>query len=138
MRVPARGRAPLGPLGGYWRVAALGALLAGTFVFRGASGSAGLGPVRAAFTLAFLGIGPGLAIVGILRLDDLVAEFSLALAVSLSLDTLLATGMTLFGAWAPATGVLVMAAITVGGALIQVNQLRQLKHRYAPQPADAA
>jgi uncharacterized membrane protein len=87
--------------------------------------------VRATFTLAFFGFAPGLAIMGILRLDDLVLEISLALAVSLSLDTVLATRMTLFNGWHTGNGVLVMAAVTVAGALVQVNQVRQLKHRPA-------
>jgi hypothetical protein len=30
-----------------------------------------------------------------------------------------------------------MAAVVVDGALVQVNQVRQLKHRLATQPVDA-
>jgi hypothetical protein len=129
MPAPKRGSAALGPLGGYWRVVIAAVLLVGAFAFSGASGRAELGPVRAAFTLAFMGFGPGLAIMGILRLDDPVLDISIALALSLSLDTILATAMTLLHQWKPSRGLAIIAAVTVVAGLVQINQVRKVKQR---------
>jgi hypothetical protein len=119
----------MGPFGGFWRVVLVGFLLAGALVLRNAAGGPTLGGIKAGFMLVFLTMGPGLAVVGLLRLDDLMLELSLSLAVSLSLETVLAVGMILLKHWAPQTEFAVLAGLAGIGAIAQTNQVAQLKHR---------
>jgi peptidoglycan/LPS O-acetylase OafA/YrhL len=129
MRGTGHGTAALGPLGGFWRLAIVVALVAGTLALHGSSGSTGLGPLRATFTLLFLGFGPGLALMGIVRLDDLVLEISLAVALSLALDTIVATGMTMLHHWVPTDEVLGLAVLSLAGVAVQGPQVFKLRHR---------
>lgn len=128
-RAGSRGTIALGPLRGYWRVALVGVLLAGTYGFHGSYGSTGLGPLRVAFTLLFMGFGPGLSMIGLLRLDDLVLDISLALALSIGLEMVMATGMVMVNHWEPNDEVLAMAALAAIGAAVQVAQVTRLRQR---------
>ena len=126
--------ARLGPLGGYWRIAVIGALLVPTFALSAVSDVHSLDPVRAPVTLAFMVAGPGMALMGLLRLDDLLLELSLALALSLVLETIIAMAMLLLKHWVPATGLVVLEVVAVIGVLAQANQVTRLKqsNRYRP------
>ena len=128
--------APLGPLGGYWRIAVIGVLLVPTFVLGAVSDVHSLDAIRAAVTLAFMAAGPGMALMGLLRLDDLLLELSLALALSLVLETIIAMAMLLLKHWVPSGGLVVLEVLTVIGVLAQANQVSKLKQRsrYAPAP----
>ncbi|HLI55903.1 MAG TPA: hypothetical protein VKY26_02605 [Actinomycetota bacterium] len=137
-RAGRRGTAVLGPLGGYWRVVLVAVLIAGTFLFRGSYGSTGAGPLRIAFTLLFMGFGPGMAVMGLLRLDDLVLEISLALALSLGLEMVLATGMIMVKHWVPNDELLAMVLLTVVGAAFQAVQVAKLRQRAGSSRAEPA
>ena len=121
--------ASLGPLGGYWRIAVIGVLLVPTFALSAVSDVHSLDAVRAAVTLAFMAMGPGMALMGLLRLDDLLLELSLALAVSLALDTIIAMALLLLNHWVPSHGLIVLEALAGIGALAQANQVTRLKRR---------
>jgi len=127
-----------GPLGGYWRIVVIGVLLVGTILFGQVPGGSAFGTVRAAFTLGFLGIAPGLGVMGLFRLDDLLLELSLAVALSLALETIVAMAMLLIGDWVPSTGLALVAALTAIGAIVQAGQVQQLKtrNRYQNAPAE--
>jgi len=129
---------PPGPLGGYWRIVVIGVLLAGAILFGQVPGGSRFGPVRAAFTLSFLDVAPGLAVMGLLRLDDLLLELSLAVAVSLALGTIVAMGMLLLKDWVPSTGLTLLAVFTAIGAIAQAGQVQRLKTRnpYRQAPAE--
>ena len=127
--------ARLGPLGGYWRIAVIGVLVVPTFLLSAASDVPSLGPVRAAVTLAFMAAGPGMALMGLLRLDDLLLELSLALALSLVLETIVALAMLLLKRWVPSAGLIVLEVVAVIGALAQANQVTRLKQRARDEPA---
>jgi hypothetical protein len=129
---------PLGPLGGYWRVAVIGALLLLTVVLQPLSEAGGLDAIRAAVTLAFMAAGPGMALMGLLRLDDLLLELSLALALSLVLETILAMALLLLRHWAPSEGLIVLEVVTALAAAAQVSQVYRLKQRNGYRPAAAA
>lgn len=131
-----RASAGLGPLGGYWRPGIVAVLVAGAFVFHGAATASGLGIVRGTFTLLLMGFGPGLAIMGVLRVDDLVLELSLALALSLAIDTLLAMAMILLHHWTPTSGLFMVMALSALGCLVQASQVRHLKARPRYQPEE--
>ena len=110
-----------GPLGGYWRIAVIAVLLVPTFALSAVSDVPSLDTIRAAVTLAFMAAGPGMALMGLLRLDDLLLELSLALALSLVLETIVAMAM--------------LEVVDVIGVLAQANQVSKLKQRNHYQPA---
>jgi CHASE2 domain-containing sensor protein len=113
----------------------VGVLLVPTLVLSGFTHVPGLGPARATATLAFMAGGPGLAVMGLLRLDDLLLELSLALALSLALDTIVAMALLLLGQWDPPMGLLVLEAVAAIGAVAQAYQVFGLKQRRHRQPA---
>lgn len=119
----------LGPFGGYWRVAIIGVLLAGTVVLHGIHGGKVVSGVSAGVTLAFLAAGPGLALMGLLRLDDLVLEISLAVALSLAVETILAMVMLLLRHWVPGNALAAVGLVAAAGAAAQANQVAKLKRR---------
>jgi hypothetical protein len=125
-RSAAAGR--LGPFGGYWRTVVIGTLLV-TTVGLHVLGGRDLAGIRAGVTLAFMAAGPGMAIMGLLRLDDLLLELSLALALSLVAETILAMIMVLIKDWSPSGGLIVLEIATAIGALAQIRQVHTLKRR---------
>ena len=127
--------APLGPLGGYWRIAVIGVLLVPTFALSAVSDVPSLDTIRAAVTLAFMAAGPGMALMVLLRLDDLLLELSLALALSVVLETIVAMAMLLLKHWAPSGGLTVLEVVAVIGAVAQASQVTRLKQRKHYEPA---
>ena len=125
----------LGPLGGYWRVAVIGGLLVATAALQAVSAVQSLDAIRAGVTLAFMAAAPGMALMGLLRLDDLLLELSLALALSLVLETIIAMALLLFRHWVPSHGLIVLEVLAGVGALAQANQVTKLKRRTHSQDA---
>lgn len=76
--------------------------------------------IRAPLVLAFALIGPGAAVVPLLRLHDPLGEFTLALGVSLAADVVVASAMLYAHAWAPEAGLAILVAVTLAGAGSQV------------------
>jgi hypothetical protein len=68
--------------------------------------------LRTALALAFLGAGPGAALVGLFRLNDLWATTSLVIAVSLATDVVVAQVMLMAGIWSPTFGLTVLVVMT--------------------------
>lgn len=137
-RAGTRRTAVLGPVGGYWRVVLVLLLLGGTYLFRGSEGTSGFGSARIGFTLLFMGFGPGLAVMGMLRLDDLVLEISLAVALSIALEMVMATGMVMVNRWSPNTELAAMAVLAVIGAAVQIVQVTRVKRRTGSARGDGA
>jgi hypothetical protein len=125
----------LGPLGGYWRIAVIGGLLAATVALQALSAVHNLDAIRASVTLAFMAAAPGMALMGLLRLDDLLLELSLALALSLVLETIIAMALLLLKHWVPSHGLIVLEVVAAIGALAQANQVTKLKQRNHHQDA---
>jgi hypothetical protein len=69
------------------------------------------GPLRPVLVLSFLLVCPGLALVRLLRITDRVTEITLAVAVSLALNTIVPGVMLYLGAWSPRIGLLILIAI---------------------------
>jgi uncharacterized membrane protein len=76
-------------------------------------------PLRAPLVLTFLLLGPGMAFVPLLGLRDPVAELTLALALSLALDVLVAVTMLYADAWSPVGSLLALAGLALAGAGLQ-------------------
>ena len=121
--------ASLGPLGGYWRIVVIGVLLVPTFALGAVSDVPSLDTIRAVVTLVFMAAGPGMALMGLLRLDDLLIELSLALALSLVLETIIAMALLLLRHWVPSHGLIVLEVLAGVGALAQANQVTKLRQR---------
>ena len=83
------------------------------------------GPVRPLVALWFLAVCPGMALVRLLGLRDLLAELVLAVAVSLSLETIVATALVYAGSWSPQTTLDVFAGIALAGAAAQTAVARR-------------
>ncbi len=67
----------------------------------------------------FLLVCPGMAAVRLLRIREPVVEWTLAVALSLALDLLLAAMMVYSGRWSPVSGVLLLVAFSIGCVLPQ-------------------
>ncbi len=89
------------------------------------------GLLRMAATLWFLAVTPGLALAPALPRGEPVARAALLVAVSLSVDTAVTTGLLVAGAYDPATALVAIAAVSAlavgargareGGAVIRVH-----------------
>jgi hypothetical protein len=76
-------------------------------------------PIRTVLTLWFLMVCPGMACVRLLRLRRPLYEWSLAIALSLALDMLVAEAPLYLGWWSPRAGLLVLLWLTVGAGFVQ-------------------
>jgi competence ComEA-like helix-hairpin-helix protein len=100
-------------------VVAASAVLAVVVVLLGAWQPARAGVV-AWFALAI----PGGALVPLLRLRDVVAEVTLAIALSLALDVVVACTMLYSGVWSPPAGIVVLATVAIAAAGLQARRNR--------------
>jgi hypothetical protein len=100
-------------------IVAAAALAAAAVAFAGAPLA-----LRAPVVLAFLTLGPGMAFVPLLGLRDPLAELTIGLGVSLSLDLAVAATMLYAGAWSPPASLAVLAGISLSGAALQYRRSR--------------
>lgn len=77
------------------------------------------GPIRSCLAIWFLFVCPGMALVRLLRLDDFAAELTLALALSLALDAIVAVAMVYARIWSPTLGLAALIGVSVIGVLLQ-------------------
>jgi hypothetical protein len=76
--------------------------------------------LRVAVILLFLAVGPGLALVGLLDVDDPLEELLLVVGLSLVVDLLVAESLVLGSAFSADTCVPLLMAIAIGGALAHI------------------
>ncbi len=82
------------------------------------------GAVRHVLVLGFLLLGPGLALAGLLELRDPVAELTIAVALSIAIDGLVA-GVGLYAhAWSPERTLVIVAAVAIAGSAAQLVRAR--------------
>jgi hypothetical protein len=82
----------------------------------------GLGsPARPAIVFSFLLVCPGLAFVRLLRIQGPLIELTLAIALSIALDVIVAEAMVLTRQWSPELGVTALAGLSVTGAVVQIR-----------------
>lgn len=77
-------------------------------------------PLRPLVTFWFLLVCPGMAFVRLLKLREGFAEWTLAVALSLALDALVAITLLYAGMWSPYWGLVLLIGITLVGVVIQV------------------
>lgn len=73
----------------------------------------------------FLLLCPGMAFVRLLDLDNALVELVVALALSLTLDTMVAWLLVLGEFWQPRLAIVLLAALATIGIVLQVRQIRQ-------------
>jgi hypothetical protein len=78
-------------------------------------------PLRPAVVLVFLAVGPGLALVGLLGLDDPLEELLLVVGASLVLDLLAAEALVLAGAWSAEGCIALLMAVAIAGAIVHMQ-----------------
>jgi competence ComEA-like helix-hairpin-helix protein len=78
-------------------------------------------PVRAGVVAWFALAIPGGALIPLLGLRDGVAEVTLAIALSLAIDVVVACTMLYSGVWSPPAGVVVLAIVALAGAGLQAR-----------------
>jgi hypothetical protein len=84
-------------------------------------------PARPFITLWFLLLCPGMALVRLLRVEGIATQLTLAIALSLVLDSLVAGVMVYTGTWAPAAGLIILIVISVFGSLLQAVSARHMQ-----------
>jgi hypothetical protein len=84
-------------------------------------GVAGGGPstLRTAAVVWFLAVCPGLSLIALLRLRDPWLEVALAPALSFAIDILVSGTLAYTGLWSPAACILILVAVSIGGAVAQ-------------------
>jgi uncharacterized membrane protein len=75
-------------------------------------------PLRPALVIWFVAICPGMAIIRLLRLDSLLVEVTLAIALSLALAGLIASALVYAGIWSPNLVLEVLVITAVGGLVL--------------------
>lgn len=97
-------------------VITLSALSAGLLVFADIQS-----PLRAPVIWWFLFVCPGMAFVRALRFEDRIAAWSLAIALSLTLDALVAGALLYAGRWSPPIGLAVLIGLSLIGVVLQLS-----------------
>lgn len=77
-------------------------------------------PLRLIITLSFLLVCPGMAFVRLLRLDESYYEWTLAIALSISLDAIVACILLYTGFWSVKLGLEILIMLSLLGAILQV------------------
>ncbi len=78
-------------------------------------------PLRLAAAACFLPFCPGMAIVRFLRIQDGMAEFATAIALSIAIETVVATAMVYSRLWYPSIALAVLIGISVVGVCVQTS-----------------
>ena len=105
------------------------AVTSGLFFFLGLAS-----PLRLILTLWFLLVCPGMAFVRLLRFDESYYEWTLAIALSISLDALVACILLYTGFWSIELGLSIVIMISLLGVLLQLLLTRPA---FPSAPAEA-
>lgn len=95
----------------------------------------GIGPpIQPLIALWFLLICPGMAFIRLLEVGEPYIELTLALALSIALDALVAETLVLARLWTPGGALLVLICFSIAGAMLQlvVSPVRDANTRRAP------
>jgi hypothetical protein len=77
-------------------------------------------PIRPLIAFWFLLICPGMAFIRLLHLQEWLTELTLAIALSLTVDTLVAEAMVLNHLWSPQGGLFGLICLSLAGAVLQL------------------
>jgi hypothetical protein len=85
----------------------------------------GVPALRILLTAWFLLVCPGLAIILIFQVEDRLSRWTLAIALSLALDALVAGFLLYADMWSYQAGITALMWISLAGLVIQILQVRQ-------------
>jgi adenylate kinase family enzyme len=91
-------------------------------------------PLRPIIVMWFLLFCPGMMLVRFLRLNQLVVEWMLALALSLSIDAIVSGVVLYTGLWSPAAILTIIMCLTLVGAITQLAMLNLKSSRWGYPP----
>lgn len=80
-------------------------------------------PIRPFIVFWFFLVCPGMALVPLLSIEDKSTEFIIAIALSLAIDTAIATIMVYTGLWSPLWGLGIVIGICEIGVVLQIISL---------------
>ena len=86
--------------------------------------------VRPIIVIWFLFICPGMVLVRFLRLKEPVVEWTLALALSFSIDAIMAGIQLYAGRWSPTETLVILISLCIGGAIMQIAMGRTVASGY--------
>ncbi|HEX9016723.1 MAG TPA: hypothetical protein VF960_12095 [Chloroflexota bacterium] len=76
--------------------------------------------IRAVVVLSFLVVGPGLAFVRLIGFTSGYVEYTLAIALSLTLDTIVAETLIMARLWSVSTAMAILVFLTLVGVVLQI------------------
>jgi hypothetical protein len=82
-------------------------------------------PLRPLLVFGYLLVCPGMAYIRLLHLQDRFAEFVLAVALSLAIDTLVSEMLVLMRIWSLAGGVIAIVTVSIAGVVLQLIAARR-------------
>ncbi len=80
--------------------------------------------VRPIVVMWFLFVCPGMVVIRFLRLKEPVVEWTLALALSFSIDAIVAGIQLYAGRWSPSGTLIILISFCLGGTIMQIAMLR--------------
>jgi uncharacterized membrane protein len=78
--------------------------------------------LRTLLAVWFLLACPGLALAPLIGLNDALGTATVAIALSIALDTIVAGALLYVGVWSPGAAFMILATITLAGAARQVTR----------------
>jgi hypothetical protein len=97
-----------------------GVILVSTGAMLQAFQGSGASPLRTVLVVWFLAVCPGLAVIGLLRLADPWIQAAATTALSFAIDMLVAAVLSYADLWSPTSAVVILALVSVGGAVAQI------------------
>ncbi len=85
--------------------------------------------IRLWIVLWFMLVCPGMAFIRLVGVQDRTTEFIIAIALSLTIDTIVAEAMVLTAKWSIQGGMLALICLSLFGALLQIIQAIRLPAR---------
>jgi hypothetical protein len=80
-------------------------------------------PIQAMVAFWFLLVCPGMSFVRLLQIEERLTELTVAIALSIALDTVVSETMVLTKRWSPEWGLFVLICMSVAGAALQIIML---------------
>lgn len=77
-------------------------------------------PLRPIVVMWFLCVCPGIALVGLLRLNEPVVEWTLAVALSFAIDAMVGSIQLYAGRWSPTLTLEILIALSLAGMIMQI------------------
>jgi hypothetical protein len=97
-----------------------GVILLSTAAMLLAFAAGGAASTRTLLVVWFLAFCPGWGVIGVVRLADPWLEVATATALSLAIDVLVSATLSYSGLWSPTAALLILAVVSVSGAMVQV------------------